>query len=328
MAATLRDHARRLVLLGGAIVIVNFLLPRALPGSPMWVGAGEGTVAVVPKEALAALRRSYALDEPLGRQFLRYLRELAGLDLGVSLATHRPVTTMIRDRLPWTLLLVGSAVAISTALGVALGTLTVWGRNRPAARVVASCIVAVGALPEFLLAMALIVLGTWSHLIPVGGAVSPFLTVTDARSAWRAAVDVAAHMTLPLATLVLTFTPAMYLLSRNALASVVGSRYLMTARGKGLSESRVLRHAWRNALPPVLTLLGVRFAFAVTGVAVVERVFAYPGMGLLLFESVARRDYPVMQGVFLVASMTTIAATIILDVISGLVDPRTRRERA
>jgi peptide/nickel transport system permease protein len=119
----------------------------------------------------------------------------------------------------------------------------------------------------------------------------------------------------------------MYLLSRAALAGVRGDRYLMTARGKGLGEARVLWHAWRNALPPVLTLLGVRFAFAVTGVAVVERLFAYPGMGLLLFESVARRDYPVMQGVFLVASVATVAVTISLDLASGLIDPRTREHR-
>ncbi|MGQ0572456.1 MAG: ABC transporter permease subunit, partial [Armatimonadota bacterium] len=100
--------------------------------------------------------------------------------------------------------------------------------------------------------------------------------------------------------------------------------FLLTARGKGLSPRRVIWHAWRNALPPVLTLLGLRLAFAVTGAAVVERIFAYPGVGLLLFEAVARRDYPVMQGVFLVASMIVLAVNVTLDLAAAVLDPRLR----
>jgi peptide/nickel transport system permease protein len=326
MAATLRDHAQRLGTLVAVVVVANFLLPRLLPGSPLSAGTGEGVVAFLPRDAVAAMRRDYGLDEPLGRQFTRYLRGLVRGDLGTSLATGRPVTAVVGERLPWTLLLAGSAVAISAALGMALGTLAVWRPHRLEARLAAWLVVGIGALPEFLLAMALIALATWSRRVPVGGAISPFLEVTGAGDVLHAAADVAAHVALPVATLVMALAPAIYLVSRNALAATIGDRYVMTARGKGLGERRVLRHVWRNALPPVLTLLGVRFAFAVTGVAVVERLFAYPGMGLLLFESVARRDYPMMQGVFLAASTVTVAVTVALDLAAGLIDPRTRRE--
>jgi peptide/nickel transport system permease protein len=189
MTETLRGHARRLVVLLGAIVIVNFALPRALPGSPIRTGGADGATAILPKDAVDEIRRLYALDEPLGHQFMRYLHGLARLDLGTSLATHRPVTAMIRERLPWTLLLVGSAVAVSSVLGIVLGTLAAWRPDRRAPRLAAACVVAVGALPEFLLAMALIALGTASQRFPVGGAVSPFLTVAGARDVWRAAAD-------------------------------------------------------------------------------------------------------------------------------------------
>jgi peptide/nickel transport system permease protein len=125
-------------------------------------------------------------------------------------------------------------------------------------------------------------------------------------------------------TLITGLVPAFYLLSRNALATVVTAPYLLTARGKGLSRRRVLWHAWRNALPPVLTLLALRLAFVVTGTAVVERLFAYPGMGTLLFEAVLRRDYPVMQGVFLASSFLVLMVNGILDLAATALDPRVR----
>jgi peptide/nickel transport system permease protein len=328
MTAAAKSHLARFVILLAAVVVVNFVLPRLLPGSPLSGAAGEGTVAFLPSGALEEIRRAYGLDQPPTVQFVRYLDGLRRGDLGRSLATHRPVAAMVGERLPWTLGLLGGAVLLAAAIGATLGTAAAWRPHGWKARLAEPLVVGVGALPEFLVAMALIVgLGTGAKLFPVGGATAPFLTPTGAAGWLRVVGDVLAHAALPGATLVIALTPAFFLLSRNALAAVLGERYLLTARGKGLGERRILWHAWRNAMPPVLTLLGLRLAFAVTGAALVERIFAYPGMGLLLFEAVVRRDYPVIQGVFLMASLIIVTANVALDLAATWLDPRIRQAR-
>jgi peptide/nickel transport system permease protein len=327
MTTAARGHLTRFALLLATVVVVNFLLPRLLPGSPL-SGAGEGAVAFLPSQTLREIRRAYGLDQPLAVQFVAYLDGLRRGDLGRSLATHRPVAAMIGERLPWTLGLMGGAVLLAATIGAALGTAAAWRPHGWKARLAEPVVVGVGALPEFLVAMALIVgLGTGWKLFPVGGATAPFLTAAGAAGWLRAVWDVLAHAALPGATLVVALAPAFFLLSRNALVAVLGERYLLTARGKGLGEGRILWHAWRNALPPVLTLLGLRLAFAVTGAALVERIFAYPGIGLLLFEAVVRRDYPVIQGVFLIASVVIVTTNVVLDLVAAWLDPRTRGAR-
>lgn len=326
MTSAVQEHLLRFVLLLAVVVVLNFLLPRLLPGSPLTSAAGESTVAFLPSGTLAEIRRLYGLDRPLSQQFVAYLDGLRRGDLGRSLATHRPVAAMIGERLPWTVLLVGTAVVIAAGFGAVLGTAAAWWPHGLGARLGGPLVIGLGALPEFLVAMLLIVgLGTGLRLFPVGGAITPFLSASGPVGWMLAARDALMHAALPALTLVISLTPAFFLLSRNALANVLGKPFLLTARGKGLGPAGVIRHAWRNALPPVLTLLGLRLALAVTGAALVERIFAYPGMGLLLFEAVVRRDYPVMQGVFLVASVMILAVNLALDLTAALLDPRIRR---
>ena len=326
MTAVARAHILRFALLLAVVVILNFLLPRLLPGSPLSGATGDATVAFLPAAAQAEMRRTYGTDRPLSAQFVAYLGGLRRGDLGRSLATHRPVTDMIGERLPWTFALVGSAVALSAALGAALGTAAAWRPYGAAARFLGPLVIGVGALPEFLVAMGLIVfLGIALRLFPVGGATTPFLVVSDLRGWLVAARDLLWHAALPATTLVIGLAPAFFLLSRNALVAVLGEPFLLTARGKGLGEHRILWHAWRNALPPLVTLLGLRLAVVVTGAALVERIFAYPGMGMLLFEAVARRDYSVLQGIFLTASVVMLAVNLMLDLLAFVLDPRTRR---
>jgi peptide/nickel transport system permease protein len=315
-------HLGRFVLVLAVLVVLNFWLPRSLPGSPM--AGGDEVEAVLPAAAAAEIRRIYGLDRPLSEQFWAYLRGLARGDLGRSLATHRPVAAMIAERLPWTLLLVGTAVLIGAVVGITLGTAGAWRPQGRLVRVLGPAVVFTGALPEFLVAMiAIIVFATWLGIFPAGGALTPFA----AAGGWSAAADIVRHAALPVAVLVVVLADAFFLLARNALVAVVGERYLTTARGKGLPERRVLWHAWRNALPPVFTLFGLRLAFVVTGAVVVERIFAYPGMGMLLFEAVARRDYPVLQGILLVVSVIVLASSTLLDLAAGVLDPRARELR-
>ncbi len=324
MAAATRAHLVRFALLVVVVVVLNFLLPRLLPGSPLSTAAAESAAAFLPAAAQAELRRSYGVDRPLPAQFTAYLGGLARGSLGRSLATHRPVTQMIGERLPWTFLLVGVAVVVAAVVGAGLGTAAAF-RPDGRVRLLGPLVIGLGALPEFLVAMVLIVvLGVGLPLFPAGGAMTPFLT-----QGWIAAIrDIVWHAALPALTLIVGLVPAFFLTSRNTLVAVLGEPFLLTARGKGLSGRGVLRHAWVATLTPVLTLLGLRLAFVVTGAAVVERIFAYPGMGMLLFEAVVRRDYPVLQGIFLIASLVILCVNLTLDLAAAALDPRVRRAQA
>lgn len=314
-------RARRAAALLLAVVVVNFFLPRLLPGTPL-TSAGTESV-VLPAGTIAEIRALYDLDRPLAEQFWGYLRSLARGDLGRSIATHRPVTGLIGERLPWTLWLIGLALVVSVAAGGWIATRSLWRPRGAAGRWVAPALIAVGALPEVLVAMLFIVaVGTTLRWLPAFGGSTPFLEPSG--PVLLQATDLLRHAVLPALTLVAALLPAFYLLSRSVLAPVLAAPYLVVARGKGLGEGRILWHAWRNAMPAVLTLFGLRLAFAVSGAAVVERIFAYPGMGTLLFEAVARRDYPVMQGVFVVASTAVIGMNLVLDLLAARLDPRLR----
>lgn len=300
------------------VVVLNFVVPRMLPGSPAAPGGDDALL--LPAAAHRALVDTYHLDRPVNEQFGRYLGGLARGHLGWSLTSHRPVEAVVAERLPWTLFLVGGAVAVAAILGGLLGWAAAWHRHRRCVRVAMAASIGIGALPEFLVAMLLIVLlASRLQIFPSGGALTPFI---DTGGWLRIAADAAWHAALPGLTLVAGLAPAFALLVRNALVPVMGERYLVTARAKGLSHRRVAWHALRNALPPVATLFGLRLGAAVAGAAVVERVFAYPGMGSLLFEAIGARDYPLMQGVFLVSSLAVLSVNTLLDLLSVRFDPR------
>ena len=330
MSSAIRAYLLRFLALLVVVTLINFLLPRLLPGSPLRPGGGEIVAAYLPKAAGEALARTYYLDRPLGEQFALYLRGLLRGDLGWSVASHRPVAALIAERLPWTLFLVGTAVLVSGLIGGGLGTASAWWPRRRWARFSMPVVIGLGALPEFLVAMMLIIAFSVAvQAFPASGAFTPFASAGNNLQGLVGFIgDVLWHATLPALTLIAGLVPAFFLLTRNALVIVLGEAYLLTARGKGLPEGRVMWHAWRNALPPVVTLLGLRLAFAVTGAAVTERIFSYPGIGLLLFEAVRGRDYPVMQGVFLVASLAILSMNFLLDLATVMLDPRARRPRS
>lgn len=309
----------RFLTLACLVAVLNFLIPRLLPGSPVFVGEGADAV-LLPASAREALAATYHLDAPLPAQFVRYLSGLARGDLGWSLVSHRPVARIVAERLPWTVFLVGGALLTAAALGGWIGWLAAWKPRRRPVMMAAAATIGIGTLPEFLVAMVLIAfLASRLHLFPPGGAVTPFAHQGDLL---RAALNVLWHAALPGLTLVVGLTPPFMLLVRNAVVPVLGQRYLVTAQAKGLPPRRVAWHALRNALPPIVTLLGLRLAAAVAGAAVVERVFAYPGMGWLLYDAVAARDYPVLQGVVLITSLAVLTVTLALDLLAAWIDPR------
>jgi peptide/nickel transport system permease protein len=308
----------RYVALVAAVVALNFLLPRLLPGDPLEVSAPDGfapATSTLTTDARARLRATYHLDEPLVAQFADYLADLGRGDLGWSIARSAPVGQLIADRLPWTLALIVTAVLLASLGGMALGVLGAWRGGRTD-RLLLGAASTLAALPEFLIAMALLLgLAVGVRWFPLQGGRSAFASADI--------VDVIWHLSLPGATLMLVTLAGFALLTRGALLGVLGEPYLVAARAKGLTETALaVRHAMPNALLPVLTLLGVRLGHVLGGALVVERVFAVPGLGLLAFESIRARDYPVLQAIFLLGSLGVLLTNFALEVAYRRLGPR------
>ncbi len=326
----LRPLARMVVLLG-LLVVVNFILPRALPGDPLSVavgGGGEDAPLPLSPQARAQLVDYYGLDRPLAEQFARYASALARADLGASIASGRPVSDLIAARVPWSLLLGGSALVLAATLGALLGIRAAWagGSGERALTVV---LVFLGALPEFVIGLVLVVVFAVAlPLFPARGALSPFLQCTGAEALLRCTADAAAHLVLPLLTLALAHLPGFYLVMRASTLAQLPQGYIAAARAKGLSERQVaLRHVARNACVPFLALFGARLGFVLGGVIVVESVFAYPGLRQLAFDAVLARDYPVLQAVFLLAGAAVVLGNAAADLAIERIDPRLRAVR-
>lgn len=304
----------RYVLLAIAVVCLNFFIPRLLPGDPLGFSSGEGTDPAVPLSAAAKaqLRAYYHLDEPLDRQFASYLRELARGDLGFSIARPAPVAALLFARLPWTLGLLLTSLLIAGMLGTALGMMAGWRPGSARDRVLVSVMAALSALPEFLIAIGLLlVFSIGLGWFPLLGGQTAFSSYEDDAAGWvRWALDILWHLTLPATTLVLSAAAGFLLIARDATVGTHREPWLIVARAKGLRERQVaLGHALPNIAFPLLTFFALRLGSVLGGALVVERVFGVPGLGLLAFQSIRARDYPVLQALFLLAGLGVLAAT-------------------
>ena len=308
-----------------AVVTLVFLLPRLMPGDPLQAldNPDSGTF-VYDTQIRAKLAAYYGLDRPLIGQYATYLVGLAHGDLGWSISQGTPVSKLIAGRLPWTLLLMGSAVAISSVVSFLLGVSAGWRRGGRLDRALIVASSAARAIPEY--AMASLLLVGFAVLIPIlpqAGAMTPF---AHHASPLEAAGDVLRHLVLPLAALSLGLVGNKFLLVRNAVIETLGEDYMLLARAKGLpSHLLKYRHSGRNILLPFITVLGVQIGFAASGSLFVETVFAYPGMGTLVNGAVTARDYPLLQGTFLVLALVVLFANLVVELAYGAVDPRVSR---
>jgi len=303
-------------------VAMNFVLPRMMPGSPLVFLAGEDVGFLTPEQR-AQLYALYGLDQPQWRQFVTYVANLARGELGYSFQRGRPIAAIIGERLPWTLLLVGIALILATLIGAAMGALAAWRRGSTLDLGTLGVAMFFESVPSFWLGMILIaVFSAGLGWFPIFGAGTAGLSLTG----WALVVDRARHLILPLTTLTLITIPGTFLIMRYSMLSVLGERYITTARAKGIAERFVLRrHAVRNALLPVATVFMLNLGFIVGGATVIETVFSYPGIGRLLYEAVLNRDYPVIQGTFFIITISVIVANIASDLLYPLIDPRVRR---
>lgn len=302
-------------------VTLNFVLPRLMPGNPLALIAGADVGMLTPEERQAVIDRA-GLDRPLIVQYATYLTDIATGDFGYSYRQKRPITDLIAERLPWTLLLTGTALAISAVLGALLGALSAWRRGRLTDVASLGVMIVLESLPSFWLGMLLVsIFSVQLGIFPTFGAVTP----AAGFKGFEAVIDVARHAILPALTLSILSVPGVYLTMRYSMLGVMGEDFIRTARAKGLSERAVLlRHVARNALVPVVTVLALRLGSAFGGTVVVETVFSYPGLGRLIFEAVSGRDYPVMQATFLVFTIAVLISNLVADYVYPLLDPRAR----
>ncbi len=302
---------------------LNFFLPRLMPGSPLQLLAGEDVGLLTQQEREEIMTR-HGLEQPLWRQFAIYLGQLSRGDLGYSYRQRRPVRSIIWERLPWTVLLTGSALLLSTFIGVLCGTLAAWRRGRLSDLGTLTLFIFLDSMPSFWLGMILVALfGASLRWFPVFGAQSPFAGYTG----WAAVLDVLHHLALPMTTLTLVTIAGLFLTMRYSTLEILGEQFITVARAKGLPERLVIfRHVLRNALLPVITLFMLNLGFVVSGTTVIETVFAWPGLGSLMFEAVLQRDYPVLQATFMIVTICVIVANMVADLLYPLVDPRVRVE--
>lgn len=302
---------------------VNFLLPHLAPGDPVTYRYGGETAGLNP-EQLTEVRARYGLDDSLLEQYAGFWSGLLRGDLGVSVDYNRPVTDVLAERLPWTLALVGIATLLAFVVGTLLGAVAAWrrGTRRDAGMVVG--VLAVDAMPGFWIGMLLVaVFSVELGWFPSYGAA---VITADGAAGWLA---VAQRLVLPVATLTLATVGSIFLLARASMTSVLDAAFIRLARSTGISERRIaVRHALRNALLPVYTSLTLAVGTLVSGAVVVETVFAYPGIGRLIYEAVLVRDYPVLQGAFLLVTVGVVAANVLADATYPLLDPRVRRAAA
>ena len=305
-----------------AALSLNFLLPRAMPGSPLRFLAGEDVGMLVPAQ-VAEIRERYGLDQSLGVQYLTYLGNMATGQWGFSYQLGKPVFDAIGDRLPWTLLLVGSSLLVATVFGILVGAAAAWRRGRALDTGSLTLAIVLDSLPTFWLGMILVaIFAVEFRWLPIYGAMTPW----GPRTGLPYVLDVLRHLVLPATTLTLASLSGTFLVMRYAMLDTLGQDYIRTARSKGLRERQVLvKHAVRNALLPVSTVVFLNLGFLIGGATVIETVFSYPGVGTLLYQAVLNRDYPVLQGAFFMLTVSVILANIVSDLVYPLLDPRVRR---
>lgn len=303
-----------------AVILFNFVLLHAAPGDV--AEAIAGATGGATKEALDEIRHIYGLDQSLPKQFLIYVGRLAHGDLGTSAYFNAPVADLILERLGPTALLVGAALATAVVVGTMLGVLAA---QRP--RGILSQLVSVLSLlgysaPVFWTGVVLIlVFASWIPLFPAQGMIDP--RTSDGVVAQT--LDMLRHLVLPAFTLASVYLAQYSRLSRTSMLEALSADYVRTARAKGLSEGVVVyKHALRNAIVPIVTIAGVQVSHLLAGAVLVETVFGWPGMGRLAYESILRRDAPLMLGILFCTAILVIIVNTVTDLVYRVIDPRVR----
>lgn len=304
------------------MITLNFLLPRLMPGNPLVFLAGEDVVLMSAAEKEAILEE-YGLNKPLIQQYGIYLKNIITGDFGYSYQQKMPISELIMQKLPWTLLLTGLNLVISTILGILFGTISAWKRGSRSDISLLTGFMFLNAMPSFWIGMILVsIFAAQLGLFPIFGAETAWSNLTGLDRV----IDIVEHLVLPLTALVMISVSNVFMTMRYSMLSVLGEDYIMMARAKGVKEKMIkYRHAMRNALLPVATYFMLSVGVIFGGATVIETVFAYPGIGRMMFEAVLGRDYPVIQASFLIITFSVVIANLLADIIYPLLDPKVGR---
>jgi len=301
-----------------AIVALNFLLLHLAPGDAAQVLAGEAGSA--SPEYMAQLRERFGLDQPLWLSLLVYMKNVLSLDLGFSFRHNMPVLDLILQRLGPTILLMGVTLVLSVGAGMALGLLAASRVDGWLDTFISILALISYATPLFWIGLMLIVVFSIKlDWLPTSG----METVAAFHEGWARVADIARHLVLPAVTLSLFYMALYARLMRAAVLEQAGMDYVATARAKGLSETRItLTHVLRNAILPVITMAGVQMGALLGGSIVVETVFAWPGLGLLAYQSLFARDLNLLMGIFFLSASLVVVANLAVDLLYTVLDPR------
>ena len=318
------------------VIVLNFFIFRVLPGDPARAGVRDPRLT---QEAQDAIQVRFGLDKPvincfeslnpirlgncavnpLDTQFFIYVGNLLHGDLGISYHSNRPVQDVLVERLMNTLLLIGAGQILAIFLGMGLGIIAAWKSHTSVDYSALLFSLMAWSLPTFWLGIILLFWGSQIGL-PVGGKATPGLAAADA---WQTISDVASHMVLPTLTYTIVFLGEYMLIMRSTLLDVLSEDYILTARAKGLSTFQILKdHALKNAMLPLVTIIALNLGFTVAGAIQIEAVFSWPGLGGMIYDAVVQRDYPMLQGAFLLITISVILANLVADLLYSILDPR------
>jgi len=322
------------------VIILNLFLFRVLPGDPARAGIRDPRLK---EDAIEMLRVRFGLDKPvincfeslnpikvgsctvnpLDTQFFIYARNLFQGELGISYHTNRPVADILAERLWNTVLLIGAGQILAIIIGVIFGVFAAWkARTSIDYSAVITSLMA-WSLPTFWLAIILLFWGS-NNGLPLAGKSTPGSSALPLLQQWA---DIASHMLLPTLTYTIVYMGEYTLIMRSSLMDVLSEDYILTAKAKGLSTFQILKdHALKNAMLPLVTVIAINLGFTVAGAIQIEAVFSWPGLGGAIFEAVGRRDFPVLQGAFVLIAVTVIFANFLADLTYNYLDPRVQTE--
>lgn len=317
----LRKYILRRVVTAFAIFLViltlNFIIFHTIPGDPVRTLFQDPRISAEDRERLGHL---FGLDKPLLDQYFIYMGNSLTGEMGLSFTYREPVSDIVWERLGNTLVLVGSASILALVLGLSLGTIAAWRRNTPTDFVTLTSSLFLYSMPTFWIGM--LSLFALAGMVPSAGMFTPGAVYAGALDKF---VDLIRHLVVPMTVLTLVLFGQYVMLMRSALIDVLSEDYITTAKAKGLSDRQMLRdHARPNAMLPIVTVTAINLSLVVGGAIQTETVFSWPGVGRLMYDALLTRDYPILQGSFLVVTGVALVGNVIADIAYAFLDPRVR----
>lgn len=302
------------------VILINFFLFRIMPGDPIRVLIRNPRISA---EALEKVREQFGLNESRLVQFWIYIKDLFSGDLGSSFNYRQPVLDVIMERVPATVLLIGTATVLSIIIGVILGVIFASRRGSKIDVIGLSMSLILYSMPTFWVAIIMVMIfAVYWQIFPLGGMGMPGAVYANI---WDELVSQLHYMFLPTVTFALILVGEYVLIMRSSLLEVMNEDYMLTARAKGVSRKNLLRkHALPNAMLPVVTLIAINLGFIIGGAIQIETVFSWPGLGRLMYAALTNRDYPVLQGLFLFVTIAVVGANLCADILYRYLDPRVK----